>query len=366
LKILLVTAEYPPYGSGIAKVVFRLRNQMLKKGLTIDVLTPRGDITNALISLFGLVRVVPFWEDAANIIAKKSGDYDAIWLHSPLLINANKLSHVKKIMISIHSTYFGFYEAYKSHGIGHLLPYYYFGTKLENRFLGELPNNSPVITTVSPSVADELVGNGLNSVPYIVPNGFDMNFQEALDKYNARELINREYNLKIDEHDRILLYVGRITEVKQPLLLAMLFGNIFTETNIHLIMLGNGNLLRKLKEIAQNQDNLHVLGHIEHVHPFLKAADAFVSLSCYEGLPLAVLEAASLNLPLILSDIPAHRWIINSNLGHGILLDSYKPSITRILNFLKDNEKRQPKVDSSFLAQFGWENIIKQYLKLLK
>ncbi len=172
--------------------------------------------------------------------------------------------------------------------------------------------------------------------------------------------------MKIGQHDRVLLFIGRITEQKQSLLLAKLFEPILTETGNHLIIIGKGNLFRKLKETAQHQGNLHVLGHVENIIPFLKAADAFVSLSCYEGLPLAVLEAASLNIPLILSDIPPHRWIINSKLGHGILVDSNKPSLKQILNFLNDLEKSNKiTIESPFLKQFTWENITDQYLKLL-
>ncbi len=174
MNILLITAEYPPYGSGIARVTFRLRNQMIDKGLLVDVLTPKGENTKKT-NAFGLISLIPFWEKAAGYLSNKSGDYDVIWLHNPMLINTKKLVRGKKIMISFHTTYFGFYSAYKSHHIHRLLPYYYFGIKLENHFLKGLSSNiNAIVTTVSPSVADEVLGNGLTSAPHVVPNGFDI------------------------------------------------------------------------------------------------------------------------------------------------------------------------------------------------
>ena len=39
-------------------------------------------------------------------------------------------------------------------------------------------------------------------------------------------------------------------------------------------------------------------------------ADVFASLSAYEGLPVATLEALSFGCPVVLSDILAHRAVI--------------------------------------------------------
>lgn len=43
------------------------------------------------------------------------------------------------------------------------------------------------------------------------------------------------------------------------------------------------------------------------VAPLLEQADAFVSASRFEGMPISVLEAMGAGVPLVLSDIPAHR-----------------------------------------------------------
>jgi len=80
MKLLLATPEYPPYGSGIANVIYILRSYLLKKGVAVDVLSQGGADVN-ITSTFnapGLFRLVPFWQKAVDYILKKSDDYDAI------------------------------------------------------------------------------------------------------------------------------------------------------------------------------------------------------------------------------------------------------------------------------------------------
>lgn len=64
-------------------------------------------------------------------------------------------------------------------------------------------------------------------------------------------------------------------------------------------------------ELGLAQD-MHFAGHLHHgsVLSLMKMADVFVSLSAYEGCPNTVMEAVACGSPLVLSDIPAHRDLI--------------------------------------------------------
>ena len=370
MDILLVTPEYPPYGSGIANVVCTLRDHMLKKNVNVNVLTRGGGDINTTSSfdiLPGIAGLVPFWQKVANHVAKRGNNYDVVWLHSPLLISASKLRYAKKLMVSFHSTYYGFYQAYKTHAISHLLPYYYFATKLEHHLLNQLSHNDEVIiTATSPSVAEELQQNGLSLFPHIITQGLEIKHHTS-DKYRSREFLQRRHSLYFSEDDLILLYIGRITEVKQTLLLIDLFKVINSfEPNIHLVMVGSGNLFKKLKKKATRLSNIHMLGHISHksLSLFLDAADAFISLSCYESAPLSVLEAASFNLPLILSNIPAHRYIVKSKIVPSVLVSSHDPSVLDIMSFLKSKVKKSTIKSRYNNYYFTWDDVVAQYLKL--
>src|SRR5699024_156477 len=62
------------------------------------------------------------------------------------------------------------------------------------------------------------------------------------------------------------------------------------------------------KKIATNS-NIIFLGNVNNVRDYLRYADYYISASKSEGLPNSVLEAASSNLEMILSDIPQHKEI---------------------------------------------------------
>jgi glycosyltransferase involved in cell wall biosynthesis len=57
-------------------------------------------------------------------------------------------------------------------------------------------------------------------------------------------------------------------------------------------------------------------GHLPNasVWALMKKAAVFVSLSAYEGCPNSVMEAMACGCPLVLSDIPAHREILDESL----------------------------------------------------
>lgn len=78
------------------------------------------------------------------------------------------------------------------------------------------------------------------------------------------------------------------------------------QINGTLILVGEGPLYSSLRKKYEG-NNIMFTGFVEDVFNYLKLADIFISNSKSEGLPMGAIEAMSLNLPLLLSDIPQHR-----------------------------------------------------------
>jgi glycosyltransferase involved in cell wall biosynthesis len=372
MQILLVTQEYPPYGSGIADAVYRLQTELLKADVRVDILFPHAggmSVSDAFLKLNGLAGKIPFWQQITEKIYRKAGEYDAVWLHSPLMFNAKKLGIVKKLIVTFHSTYFGFSKAFRTHGIGRLVPYYSLASNIESHFLREISSfRNTILTTVSPSVAEETQENGFLKVPIVVTNGITQESFLTVDREKARSVLLNEFSVRIPKNELVLLYSGRITEVKQPLLLIDLMRSISSfRQDVHLLIAGSGNLLSKSKRKASEFGNVHFLGQLPHqkISIIQSIADAFISLSCYEGLSLSVLESSYFGIPLILSDIPAHSWIIGKRIGHGILVDSNSPSPRKILEFLERLDGRRVYPPTSLLSLFSWKSAAENYLKVL-
>jgi glycosyltransferase involved in cell wall biosynthesis len=82
------------------------------------------------------------------------------------------------------------------------------------------------------------------------------------------------------------------------------------------VLSGDGPQRNELEKLAADCDIQHQMAFLgsvskQQVWGLLKYAKVFISLSAYEGCPNAVLEAIACQCPLVVSDIPAHREILD-------------------------------------------------------
>lgn len=174
--------------------------------------------------------------------------------------------------------------------------------KLSKYFIKKLD----VPVACADNVRDEFQLNDGISVKS-VPNGSKdifskLNFTpDSVDKNRLRQ----ELGLKLDK--KYFLFIGRFSEEKNPLFLVEAM-NRLNNPNIGLIMLGEGPLWEKCKEMI-NSDIL-LTGFIKDIYRYIFAADYYVSTSSTEGLANTLLETMSAGLPFLVSDIPPHMEVI--------------------------------------------------------
>ena len=104
-----------------------------------------------------------------------------------------------------------------------------------------------------------------------------------------------------------LLHVGRLAPTKDhaTLLRAVALTRLH-HPNVQLWMIGDGPLevsLRKLSDELGLNECVTFFGEQADVSPFLLAADLFVISSVTEGLPVSLLEAMSVGLPAVVTDV---------------------------------------------------------------
>jgi glycosyltransferase involved in cell wall biosynthesis len=83
----------------------------------------------------------------------------------------------------------------------------------------------------------------------------------------------------------------------------------------HLAIIGEGEEFARLRhqiDALKMTDRIHLLGYVVDAAKYLKAFDIFILPSKKEGLPYVLLEAGLASLPVIASDLPGNRDIINS------------------------------------------------------
>jgi glycosyltransferase involved in cell wall biosynthesis len=160
-------------------------------------------------------------------------------------------------------------------------------------------------------IAAQLEAHGLASVR--LPNGVDVDrFRPptATERARARE------RLALPTDACCLAYVGRLAPRKrvEDVLEAFLRLADRGSDKVHLVLAGEGSELPALQARAARSRHgrrITLLGLVDDVRQVLHAADVVAHPSRREGMPNAVLEAWSCGLATVLSDIPAHRAMLD-------------------------------------------------------
>ncbi|TMS40332.1 MAG: glycosyltransferase [Methanobacterium sp.] len=124
-------------------------------------------------------------------------------------------------------------------------------------------------------------------------------------KLSQVELVPEYKDLFKEEHFNFI-NIGRLTRQKGQWFMIRSFKQVFERyPHARLFILGDGPLKEDLEDLITKLDlNNHVffLGEQDNVFPFLKNGDCFLFPSLWEGLPLVLIEALSMDIPIISSD----------------------------------------------------------------
>lgn len=144
--------------------------------------------------------------------------------------------------------------------------------------------------------------------------------------------------------------------------------------DINLVIIGNGpeeDNLRSLSIKLELENRVKFLGSVSQsdVLRYLRAADIFVLNSTYEGLPHIVLEAMSVDTPVIATRVGGISEIIEDGVN-GVLIELNNKAQLKeaIEQMLKDEGLRKELVKKAkeYLTKFSWENLVNQTVSLLK
>ena len=145
---------------------------------------------------------------------------------------------------------------------------------------------------------------------YYIQNGVDIS-KFVLKKTEETTDLRRTLGLPLDKV--IFVYSGGMINRKNQEETISAFLGMKNKKRALLLLLGNGPEMGRLKNIAKNDDGIIFKGNVTGIERYLKASDIYISSSKSEGLPNGVLEAMATGLPVILSDIPQHKEIIDSS-----------------------------------------------------
>ncbi len=341
LRILQVTARYPPYIGGVESHVYQVSRRLAHKGLQVGVLTtdPQGNLAPYEVQDGVKIQRVRAWPAHGDYYFAPAiyrsilrGNWDLLHIQSyhtfvpPIAMLASRQARIPYVVTF--------------HGGGHSSKLRGSVRTLQRKMLRPLLNDAARLITVAefetPFYSREL------HIPLerfcLIPNGADLpDRPRPASKIQGMPLI---------------VSVGRLERYKghQRLIEAMP-ALVQAVPNVHLWIAGSGpyesTLLKMAKRYGvEDRVDIHAVPGSARVKMAeeLSRASVAVLLSEFETHPLAILEAISLGIPAIVSDTSGLHELAEKGLAQAIPLSSSAEQIAAVIAA----QIRQPQLPRPF------------------
>lgn len=144
---------------------------------------------------------------------------------------------------------------------------------------------------------------------------------------SSRRLPRNAPDCVIERESKLtIVAVGRLCAPKNY---ALLFGacSYLLDLEFEVLIAGEGpdqTELNKLVAELQLGDVVKFLGNVKDVPALLETADLFVMSSAWEGLPIALLEATLMGLPVVVTNVGGCAEVVHE-VCHGIVVEDQSP-----------------------------------------
>ncbi|MFH1772290.1 MAG: glycosyltransferase family 4 protein [Candidatus Omnitrophota bacterium] len=367
MKILIINHEFPPAGGGAATACASMAKYLVREGVEIEVLTSRLKGYPAIETKDGysIKRCLGFRQSLCqgSILEVLFFTIHGFF-YFPRRIKNNKPDKVFAFF-SLPSGMLGLFIKRKLK-----IPYYVFlrGFDVPGFYAGKFSFLNKILKPLIKYIwinADKIIANSQSLKELalktsrkkeinVIPNGVDT------------EIFFPSGHKKDSDKIR-LLFVGRLNKQKGLIYLLDSIQKVVQDgfNNFALEIAGEGpetNLLKRRSETLNIAYKVIFNGWCDRDTLVKKyqEADIFINPSLDEGMPNAVLEAMACGLPIIASDIPAHReLIVKGEEGMLIQIKDYC-SLSHAIELMISNAKLRDKFEKATLKrahEHNWKNI---------
>ena len=293
MKKILISPTLGLDLEGITSVIYNYTKAMDRSGLEISFLT-YGDLKPAVRERFSPLGEILFVSDRKKSTKAYLKDYMALLKeHSFDVVHINgnsgtmilevllaKLAGVKNVMVHAHST------------------------RTNHPFINAVLKYPMMWLSRECIACSEASGKWLyGNYPYTL-----LNNAIELDNFRFREDSRDQYRKEfgIREGEFLVGHIGHFTEPKNHFFLIDVFAEFHAlEPASKLLLISDGPRFEQVKEKVARlglEDAVIFAGRRSDVAGIYSAMDLFILPSCWEGLPLVMVEAQMNGLPLLVSD----------------------------------------------------------------
>jgi glycosyltransferase involved in cell wall biosynthesis len=312
MKVLQVVPSLAPEWGGPVKVVNELTVALESRGVSIEIVSAQGRRvgipetipTEIPIHLFETGPLARIWTahtpGLKKVLTQKIPDFDLVHIqelwHYPGYI-ASKIARSLNVpyIVTIHGELNEWNLQQKR------LKKQIYMTAIQRHIL----RKSAALHAITQTESDRIRQLGFNNPVTMIPNGIHTEEFENLPA--GSQFFNRYPELK---DKLIVLFLGRIQQKKGLDILARVFGNlVHTRDDVRLVVAGHDedNTLTEIRTILGSHgalDKAVFPGMLTGAQKLeaLSAADIFALTSYSEGFSMALLEALSAGLPLVITN----------------------------------------------------------------
>lgn len=369
MNILVLNYEYPPLGGGAAPVSRDISQELYKNGHHVVVVTmhykglPYYEVENGVeIYRVKCWRSKTFscqpWEQFTYLVAvrmfmkkhKELWDYDVCHTHF-VIPTAEVARYVYKkykipYVITAHGSDVEGYNSKK-----HMI--------IMHKFLRgpwkKIVKDAYKVVAPSNFLLDLMLKAYNKPEKYVmIPNGIDLKRYQSLYTDSS-------------EKKKSILLMGRMQKYKNVQTTIRALEKVDLQ-DWHVEVLGDGPYREELDQLTKElglEDKLTFHGWIENNSPeqlkFLKEASVYITASKFENCPMAVIEAASAGCYTLLSDISAHRQLIEG--------DEYffePEDVDTLAAKIEDRIQAGAKAYQFDFLRYDWSVVMPQYEKILR
>lgn len=196
---------------------------------------------------------------------------------------------------------------------------------------------------VSASIADALIRLGVpQSRTSVIPNGVDTDGALNPSHYSGKRERQR---LGLPIHQPVITFIGRLSPEKQPLEFLAIASSL-EQCGATFLIVGDGPLRDELTGLIQANGLQNRVRWIPQVPPervpgILSASDALAITSSGEGLPIVMLEALAMGIPVFTYDVGSVRSAVEDGWnGRIIALSDREAFRSALLQFLQNPQER--------------------------
>ena len=376
MKVLQVVPSLAPEWGGPVKVVNELAGALEVIGVSSEIISAQGrrvgnpeTVTNDIpIHLFETGPIARLWTahtpGLKKTLARKIPDFDLVHIkglwHYPGYI-ASKIARSRNVpyIVTIHGELNEWNLQQKR------LKKQIYMTAIQRGIL----QKSAALHAITPAESNRIRQLEIETPVAMIPNGIHTEEFENLP--DRSQFVSRYPEL---ENRLIVLFLGRIQQKKGLDILAQAFGNLVrTRHDVRLVVAGpdEDNTLTEIKTILKSQGALEKAvfpGMLtgEQKLEALSAADIFALTSYSEGFSVALLEALSAGLPLVITDECNFPEVGDSRAGF-VVRPNDSETASALMSLLDSADLRREMSENArrlVRSNYTWERIAEKMFTL--